>query len=120
MKKMYMLFSLLLSTSSVLAAPKSLDSMGNGAMSQIFLLVAFVGVFYFLILRPQSKRAKEHQTLVTGLQKGEEVITNGGLLGRIEAVTDSFLKLNLAEGVSVWVQKQAIASAVPKGTLKSL
>ncbi|MBP6103964.1 MAG: preprotein translocase subunit YajC [Gammaproteobacteria bacterium] len=120
MKKVCLLLGLLLGSTSVLAAPKALDGMGNGAMSQMFLLVAFVGVFYFLILRPQSKRAKEHQNLVAALQKGEEVITNGGLLGRIEAITDSFLMLNLADGVSVWVQKQAIASSVPKGTLKSL
>jgi len=121
MKKVCLLLGLLLNTSSALAASKVADGMmGNGAMSQMFLLVAFVGVFYFLILRPQSKRAKEHQNLVAALQKGEEVITNGGLLGRIEAVTDSFLRLNLADGVSVWVQKQAIASSVPKGTLKSL
>ncbi len=120
MKKVCLLLGLLLSSTSVLASPKALDSMGNGGMSQIFLLVAFVGVFYFLILRPQSKRAKAHENLVAALQKGEEVITNGGLLGRIEAITDSFLMLNLADGVSVWVQKQAIASSVPKGTLKSL
>ena len=121
MKKVCLSLGLLLSSTSVLAASKVADGMmGNGAMSQMFLLLSFVGVFYFLILRPQSKRAKEHQNLVAALQKGEEVITNGGLLGRIEAITDSFLRLNLADGVSVWVQKQAIASSVPKGTLKSL
>ncbi len=120
MKKLCLLLTLLSTSFLALAEGKSVESMGNGAMSQMFLLFAFVGVFYFMILRPQSKRAKEHQQLVSNLQKGEEVITNGGLLGRIENVTESFLMLQLAEGVSVWVQKQAIASSVPKGTLKSL
>ncbi len=120
MKKLCLLLTLLSTSASVLAEAKSMEGMGSGAMSQMFLLLAFVGVFYFLILRPQSKRAKEHQQLVSNLQKGEEVITNGGLLGRIETVTESFLRLELAEGVAVWVQKQAIASSVPKGTLKSL
>ncbi len=121
MRSIFLLFGLLLETPLVLADSKALAGFGgSGASSQMFLLVAFVGVFYFLILRPQSKRAKEHQQLVSALQKGEEVITSGGLLGRITAVKESFVMLHFAEGVSVWVQKQAIASIVPKGTLQGI
>ena len=93
---------------------------GAGAYSQILLLVAFGLIFYFIIMRPQSKRAKEHRQLVTNLQKGDEVITSGGILGKVTNVTDNFLILMIADGVEVPVQKQAIAMTVPKGTLKSL
>lgn len=93
---------------------------GSSAMAQGLLLVAFAVIFYFLILRPQNKRAKEHQQLVTGLQKGDEVITTGGLLGRITRVADNFFIVAIAENVEVPVQKQAIATTVPKGTLKSI
>ncbi len=123
MKKLALCAQLLclsLATTPAFADQKLAEGMGNGAISQMFLLVAFVGIFYFLILRPQSKRTKEHQQLVTHLQKGDEVLSNGGLLGRIESIQDNFLRLTLAEGCSVWIQRQAIASVMPKGTLKAL
>jgi preprotein translocase subunit YajC len=94
--------------------------MSSSAWSQGLMFVAFAAVFYFLILRPQSKRAKEHQQLVMGLQKGDEVITSGGLLGKITRITDNFLVIMIAEGVEVPVQRQAITTSVPKGTMKSI
>jgi preprotein translocase subunit YajC len=92
----------------------------SNAMAQGLLLVAFAAIFYFLILRPQNKRSKAHQQLITGLQKGDEVITSGGMMGRISRVTDNFFIITIAEGVDVPVQKQAVTTTVPRGTVKSL
>jgi preprotein translocase subunit YajC len=95
--------------------------MGSGEWrAQGVMLAAFAFIFYFLILRPQTKRAKQHKSLVLGLQKGDEVITAGGLLGRISRVTDDFLVVAISEGTEVVVQKQAIAGSIPKGTLKNI
>jgi preprotein translocase subunit YajC len=93
------------------AAPPGIDL--------IFLVLLFV-VFYFLLIRPQMKRAKEHRTMVAALAKGDEVVTNGGLLGRITKVGDSFVTLEIADGLEVRVQKQSLATLMPKGTIKSL
>jgi preprotein translocase subunit YajC len=95
---------------------------GSGAppgIDLIFLVLLFV-VFYFLLIRPQMKRAKEHRTMVAALAKGDEVVTNGGLLGRITKVGDSFVSMEIADGLEVKVQKQALASLMPKGTMKGL
>ena len=84
-----------------------------------FLPLIFIfGVFYFLLIRPQSKKAKEHKKMVETLAKGDEVVTNGGLLGRITGVGDNFVELELGEGMKVKVQRQAIANLMPKGTIK--
>lgn len=89
-----------------------------GFMSLIPLVLIFV-IFYFLLLRPQLKRAKEHKKMVESLAKGDEVVTTGGLLGKITQVGDSFLVIEIANGVEVKVQRSAAASLVPKGTMKS-
>lgn len=86
-------------------------------MSFLPLILIFV-VFYFLLIRPQSKRAKEHKQMVEALAKGDEVVTNGGLLGRISGVGDNFVEVQVAEGVVVKVQRQSIANLMPKGTVK--
>ncbi len=91
----------------------------NALMSFLPLILIFV-VFYFLLIRPQTKRAKEHKTMVEALAKGDEVVTNGGLLGQITKVGDNFLVVEVAEGTEVKVQKQAVASLMPKGTIKGL
>lgn len=92
----------------------------SGAMSQIVLLGGFFLIFYFFIIRPQSKRAKAHRDLIAQLTKGDEVTTNGGILGKIAKVTDDFLVLTVAEGIDIRIQKQAIAHVMPKGTFKSV
>ena len=104
------------------------DAMAEGAAaaaqpdasfaSFIPLIIIFV-LFYFLLIRPQTKRAKEHKQMVGALAKGDEVVTNGGLLGKAVEVGDSFISVEIAEGVQVKVQRNAIASLVPKGTLNS-
>ena len=91
---------------------------GGGLMSFLPLIIIFV-IFYFLLIRPQMKRAKEHRALVAGLAKGDEVVTNGGLLGKIRDVGDTFLTVELAENVEIKLQKHAVASVMPKGTVKS-
>lgn len=81
-------------------------------------LVILVVIFYFLLIRPQSKRAKEHRNMVSSLSKGDEVVTNGGLLGRIADLDENFVTLEVADNVQVRVQRNAIGSLMPKGTLK--
>ncbi len=98
------------------AAPQG---QGDQLMSFLPLIVIFV-VFYFLLIRPQSKKAKEHKQMVESLAKGDEVVTNGGLLGRISGVGENFLEVELGDGVTVKVQRQAVASLMPKGTIKAL
>jgi preprotein translocase subunit YajC len=83
------------------------------------LMVVFIAVFYFLLIRPQQKKAKEHQALITKLASGDEIVTTGGILGRVVEVGDNFLTLEIADGVRVKVQKFQVASLMPKGTLKS-
>ena len=78
------------------------------------------GIFYFLLIRPQQKKAKEHKNMIGELGKGDEVITNGGLVAKITAVDDNFLTCTIAENVEVKIQRHAVASVLPKGTIKSL
>ena len=93
--------------------------MGGGGMGQIVILVVFVGVFYFLLIRPQQKRAKDTQAMLSRLASGDEVVTTGGILGRIIEVNDPFVTLEIADGVRIKVQKTQINQLMPKGTLKS-
>jgi preprotein translocase subunit YajC len=91
----------------------------GGGMFQIVLLAGFVGIFYFLMIRPQMKRAKEHRELLAKLQKGDEVITSGGLAGRVDEIGDSFITLEVADGVRMKFQRVAIAIVLPRGSLKA-
>ena len=87
---------------------------------QFALLGGFLVVFYLMIWRPQSKRAKEHKNLISGLQKGDEVVTTGGIAGRITKVADEFIVLEVTDTVELNIQKQAVVAALPKGTLKAI
>lgn len=91
---------------------------GSPFPSIIMLLVLF-GLFYFLLIRPQQKRTKEHREMTEKLAKGDEVITQGGMLGRITKVGDTFLSLEIAEGTEVKVQRGAVSALLPKGTIKA-
>jgi preprotein translocase subunit YajC len=88
-----------------------------GFMSFLPLVVIFV-IFYFLLIRPQSKRAKEHREMVAKLAKGDEVVAAGGILGRVTDVSESYITVEVADGVSIKVQRQAVAQVLPKGTVK--
>ena len=91
----------------------------GGGFQFALLMAAFIALFYFMLIRPQQRRAKEHQALVSKLAAGDEVVTSGGLLGRVTDVGDTFVTLEVAEGVRVKVQKVQITQLMPKGTLKS-
>ena len=99
-------------------APAGGASAGGGFES-IFLIVAMFEVLYFLMIRPQMKRAKEHKAMVDGLQKGDEVVTAGGVLGRISKVGEGYVALEIAPNVEVQVQRVEVQTVLPKGTLKS-
>jgi preprotein translocase subunit YajC len=92
----------------------------GGPSSVISLALPFIllAVFYFLMIRPQQKRVKEHKAMVEALKKGDEVLTNGGLGGTITKVGDGFVQVEVANNVEVTVQQNSIASLLPKGTLK--
>lgn len=92
---------------------------GGSQFAPLLLLGGFFLVFYFLLIRPQQKKAKEHQTLVSKLSAGDEVVTSGGLLGRISEVGEHFVTLEVADGVRVKIQKVQVNALMPKGTLKS-
>jgi preprotein translocase subunit YajC len=99
------------------AAPPS--SMGGG-LEGLILPVALLLFLYFFMIRPQVKRQKEHQKLVQGLSKGDEVQTEGGLMGRITDLGENFAKVEIAQGVEVKIRRQAVLAVMPKGTLKEL
>jgi preprotein translocase subunit YajC len=90
----------------------------NALMSFLPLVILF-GIFYFMLIRPQMKRAKEQKSMISALAKGDEVLTNGGLLGRVEDIADQFVTLEIAPNTVVKLQKQAISAVLPKGTLKA-
>ena len=92
---------------------------GSPFPSLIMLLVLF-GLFYVLLIRPQQKRQKEHREMTTKLAKGDEVVTQGGILGRITKVSDAFVTVEVSEGTEILVQRAAVATLMPKGTIKSI
>jgi preprotein translocase subunit YajC len=92
----------------------------GGGIESMLLILAMFAVLYFLMIRPQMKRAKEHKTMVDGLQKGDEVITAGGILGRITRVDDQYVTVSIAEGVEVQLQRHAVQTVLPKGTIKTI
>ena len=92
----------------------------DAGLINLLFLGGFVLIFYFLLWRPQSKRRKEHQALMAGLEKGDEVVTAGGIVGQVNKVEDDFVKIQVADNMELRVQKSAIGATLPKGTLKSL
>jgi preprotein translocase subunit YajC len=90
-----------------------------GMMNILFIVLMFV-IIYFLMIRPQMKRAKEQRTMLEALQKGDEVITAGGVLGRISKMGDAYVTIEIAPNTEVSVQKAAVQTVLPKGTLKSI
>ncbi|MDS4028976.1 MAG: preprotein translocase subunit YajC [Candidatus Contendobacter sp.] len=88
-----------------------------GLMNLLFPII-LIAAFYFLLIRPQTKRAKEHKLMVEGLKKGDEVVTGGGVLGRITDIGENFLQVEIADGVQIKIQKASVGSLMPKGTYK--
>ena len=91
----------------------------NGGMSMIIMMVVLFGLMYFMMIRPQMKRQKEHRALISALAKGDEVVTNGGLAGRVDEVGETFVTIEIAPNVKVKLQKGAVQQVLPKGSLKS-
>jgi preprotein translocase subunit YajC len=92
----------------------------GGSMMQFLPIILMFAVLWFLMIRPQQKRAKEHKAMLDALAKGDEIVTGGGIAGRVIKVGENFVAVELADGVEVQVQKPAITLVLPKGTLKAL
>tara|TARA_R110002072_G_scaffold170552_2_gene324094 strand:+ start:1256 stop:1585 length:330 start_codon:yes stop_codon:yes gene_type:complete len=92
----------------------------GGAMFNLLFIGGMFLLFYLILWRPQAKRAKEHRELVGALGKGDEVLTSGGILGKVTKVSDDYVTVEVAEGVELNLQKSAVAAALPKGTIKSI
>jgi len=92
---------------------------GGGILSLLPMMILFFGIMYFMIIRPQSKKAKEHAALLGALTKGDEIVTNGGILGKIVKLGDNFIELKVSDSSNIKIQRHAIASVMPKGTMKS-
>ena len=88
-------------------------------MSTLLFPIILIAIMYFLMIRPQMKRQKDHRSMLDKLSKGDEVITNGGIAGTVTDIGESFITVEVAAGVQLRVQKGAIANVLPKGTLKS-
>lgn len=95
-------------------------SQGGGDMFSIIMLVGLVVLMYFMMIRPQRKRQKEHENLVGGIAKGDEVVLTSGMLGKVIDVDDSYMTLDTGDGVKLRFQKVAVHAVLPKGTMKSL
>jgi preprotein translocase subunit YajC len=91
----------------------------GGQYAPLLMMVVFIIIFYFLLIRPQQKKAKDHQAMLSKLATGDEVVTAGGILGKVIEAGDSFVSVEIADGVRIKVQRFQITQLVPKGTLKS-
>ncbi len=109
----------ILSNAFAAAAEGAQPGHADGSFSLIMIVAIFV-LFYFMLIRPQNKRAKEHKTLINDIKAGDEVVTLGGMIGKIISVDEFYIKVGVAEGVEINLQRGAISSVLPKGTLKSL
>ena len=88
-------------------------------MTSVFFIVILFVVFYFMLIRPQQKRAKQHKTMIGALQSGDEVVTNGGVLGKLTDIGEQFLTVEISDGISIKLQRNAVATVLPKGSIKS-
>jgi preprotein translocase subunit YajC len=101
------------------AAQAAAPAAAGNPMGQFLLMGAVFLGMYFLMIRPQMKRAKEHKEMIGKIAKGDEVITSGGIAGRVDDIGESFITVEIADGLRVKLQKGAITAVLPKGTLKS-
>ena len=102
------------------AYAQATGSTPGGDIMAFLPMIAIVVVFYFLLIRPQQKRAKETKSMLSALQKGDEVVTAGGVVGRISKLSDAYASVEIAPNVEVAVQRSAISLVLPKGTIKAL
>jgi len=108
----------------VLISPAYAQAAASGGTESLLAtmlpMVAIFAIFYFLMIRPQQKKQKEHRAMIDALEKGNEVVTAGGVVGRVSKVEDQYVTLEIAQGVEIRVQRHAVSQLLPKGTLKSL
>ena len=102
-----------------MAADPAAAAQTTGGLASFLPLIILFAVFYFLLIRPQSKKAKEHKNMVAALAKGDEVVTNGGILGSISDMDDNYITLKIADNVEIKVQRASVSTSVPKGTIKN-
>ncbi len=93
---------------------------GEGGLITLLPIVLMFVLLYFIMIRPQIKRQKEHRTMVEGLQKGDEVVTAGGVVGKISEIGDAYVSLEIAANTEISVQRTAVQTLLPKGTIKSI
>lgn len=110
------MFDFLLSPAQAQAAAAA----QTNPLFQFAPLVVLMVLFYFMLIRPQMKRSKEHRQMLEKISKGDEVVTSGGLAGKVVNIGEAYVTVEVADGVSVKVQKQSVTTVLPKGTLKSL
>src|SRR6476619_6950033 len=113
------LIDLMIAPAHAQSAPAATAPFGGDLMTFLPMIAIFV-VFYFLLIRPQQKKAKEAKAMLDALQKGDEVVTAGGILGRISKISDQYVTVEVASNTEVTVQRGAIAQLLPKGTIKAL
>jgi preprotein translocase subunit YajC len=111
------LFSFFISDAAAQAAA---PAGGSSPISALILPVLLIVVFYFLLIRPQQKKQKEHRSMIDALSAGNEVVTGGGVLGKVTDVGEQFVTVEVAQGVLIKVQRQSIAAVLPKDTLKNV
>ena len=110
---------MLISNAFAQAAPAAAQDPLSSITGILPLIFMFV-VLWFLMIRPQMKRAKEHKALIEGLQKNDEVLTQGGIVGKVVSISDAYVTVEVAANTQIIVQKQAIGAVLPKGTIKSI
>jgi preprotein translocase subunit YajC len=93
---------------------------GGGDMFQMVIILGMFLVLYFIMIRPQMKRAKEQKAMIEALQKGDEVVTSGGIVGKISKLSDNYVTLQIAPNVEIHLQRPAVQLVLPKGTLKGI
>ena len=114
------LIDLMIASAYAQSAPASAPApFGSDLMAFLPMIAIFV-VFYFLLIRPQQKKAKEARAMLDALQKGDEIVTAGGVLGKISKLGDQYLTVEIASGTEIMVQRGAVAQLLPKGTIKAL
>ena len=94
------------------------EAQPGGGLELLVMIGIFFLIMYFLLIRPQQKRAREHRELIASLAKGDEIVTSGGILGKVVGIDESFIALEVQDGVKIRVQRHSVASVMPKGTVK--
>lgn len=92
----------------------------GGIPLDLLVLIGFIAIFYLIVWRPQSKRAKEHRELISNLQEGDEILTNGGLVGKVTKIEGDYLSFSVSDTVELKLQRSAVAASIPKGTISNI